>query len=150
MAGAKQGEVQIQTEGDIVSARQAARNAALALGFGLTDQTRIVTTASELARNIFMHAGTGVMRWQVLDDGASGLELVFEDSGPGIADVAQALQEGFTTSEGLGLGLPGSKRLMDEMEIHSEVGKGTQVKVRKWLPRPVGSQKPKATVHSST
>ena len=127
------GEVSIQSEADIVAARKAVREVAVRLGFGVTDVTRIVTAASELARNSFLYAGSGQMRWQILETaGKSGLELVFEDLGPGIADIEQAMQEGYTSSGGLGMGLPGTKRLMDEMEICSEPGKGTRVTVRKW------------------
>jgi serine/threonine-protein kinase RsbT len=130
------GEVRLHSESDIVMARKTVRTVAGQMGFGLTDVTRIVTAASELARNAFLYAGSGIMRWQVLTTGSGrGIELTFADNGPGIADIEQALQEGYTTSGGLGLGLPGSKRLMDETNIYSEVGKGTTVVVRKWLRR---------------
>lgn len=128
------GEVPIVSEADIVAARKAVRSAAVALGFGVTDVTRIVTAASELARNIYQHAGTGNMSWKFLAAGdRTGIELIFEDRGPGIPDIGKAMEPGFTTGKGMGLGLPGSKRLMDEMLIHSEVGKGTLVHVKKWL-----------------
>lgn len=131
-----QGEFHVASESDIVTARRLVRNAATDLGFSLTDVTRIVTAASELTRNIYQYAGAGVMRWQPLRrDARVGLELTFEDRGPGIPDVARAMQSGFTTGKGLGLGLPGAKRLMDEMTVQSEVGKGTTVQVRKWLRR---------------
>ncbi len=134
MNNAQAGELRIQSEGDIVSARKAVREAATALGFGLTDVTRIVTAASELTRNIYQYAKAGIVRWRALKlDGRVGLELVFEDHGPGIADVSLAMEAGFSTSRGLGLGLPGAKRLMDEMSIQSQVGKGTLVQIRKWL-----------------
>lgn len=127
------GEVAIASEVDIVSARKAVREAAVKLGFGVTDVTRIVTAASELARNTFLYAGTGRMRWRRLStSGKSAIELVFEDNGPGIADIASVMQDGYTSGGGLGMGLPGTKRLMDEMEISSEPGKGTTVTVRKW------------------
>jgi serine/threonine-protein kinase RsbT len=127
------GEVRINSEGDIVTARKIVRAAAVAMGFGVTDVTRIVTAASELTRNVFRHAGSGVMYWRQLNTGGQvGLELSFEDRGPGIADIEQAMEIGYTTSGGLGLGLPGAKRLMDEMEIASEVGNGTRVTVKKW------------------
>ena len=130
----RQGEFRIGSESDIVTARKVVRNAATALGFGITDVTRIVTAASELTRNIYHYAGSGVMRWRPLNRNARlGLELVFEDSGPGIPDVAKAMEAGFSTGKGLGLGLPGAKRLMDEMAVQSQVGKGTTVEVRKWL-----------------
>jgi serine/threonine-protein kinase RsbT len=127
-------ELAIEDEGDVVAARQMVRQAAQAVGFGVTDTTRIVTAASELTRNICNHAGAGVMRVRSIDeDGRSAIELEFVDQGPGIPDVAQAMEEGYSTSGGLGLGLPGSKRLMDEMEVESAVGRGTTVRVRKWL-----------------
>lgn len=126
-------EVSFASEGDIVTMRKMVREVATRMGFGITDVTRIITAATELARNAFRYAGSGTMRWQQVDSGGKvGLELVFEDHGPGIADINEALREGFTTSKGLGMGLPGSKRLMDEMEIHSTVGQGTVVTVRKW------------------
>jgi serine/threonine-protein kinase RsbT len=128
-----QAEVPIQKEADIVLARRAVREAASRLGFGATDTTRIVTAASELARNVFRYACPGVMRLHQLDDGdRSGLELQFEDHGPGIANAERGLREGFPTSGGLGLGLRGAKRLMDEMDVRTEMGKGTLVTVRKW------------------
>ena len=134
MNEALQGEFRIESESDIVTARKIVRDAATALGFGITDVTRIVTAASELTRNIYHYAKSGVMRWRVLNDGdGTGLELTFEDHGPGIPDVAKAMEMGFSTGKGLGMGLPGSKRLMDEMTIESTVGQGTTVRVRKWL-----------------
>ena len=127
------GEVSIHSEADIVAARKAVRDVAVGLGFGVTDVTRIVTAASELARNSFLYAGSGRMSWRIVETAAkSGVELVFADRGPGIDNVEQAMQEGYTTGGGLGMGLPGTKRLMDEMEICSERGKGTTVTVRKW------------------
>jgi len=128
--------VVIESESDIVTVRKAVRYAAEALGFGITDVTRIVTAASELARNIFTYAGSGIMQWRRLStNGAVGIELKFEDNGPGITNIEQAMEGGYSTSGGLGLGLPGAKRLTDEMEINSRVGKGTIVTVRKWLKR---------------
>lgn len=127
-------EVRIQSEADIVMARKAVREAATELGFGVTDVTRIVTAASELTRNIYHYAGSGQMRLRMINlAGRVGLELTFEDHGPGISNVAQAMEPGFSTSKGLGMGLPGAKRLMDEMNIESAAGKGTTVQVRKWL-----------------
>jgi serine/threonine-protein kinase RsbT len=129
----RQREVLIRSESDIVTTRRTVRDVAKALGFGITDVTRIVTATSELARNIVLYAGSGVMRWrEVARSGGIGVELTLEDNGPGIASIEQAMQEGYTTSGGLGLGLPGTKRLMDEFEIASEVGKGTRITVRKW------------------
>jgi len=130
---ADRGSVPIDDESHIVTVRKTTREVATRLGFGITDVTRIVTAASELARNVFHYAGTGVMRWSILDeDTRIGIELTFEDHGPGIADVEKAMQEGYTTSGGLGMGLPGTKRLMDEMQIQSQIGQGTTVVVRKW------------------
>jgi serine/threonine-protein kinase RsbT len=129
-----QGEFQITSENDIVMARKVVRDAATTMGFGITDVTRIVTAASELTRNIYHYAKSGVMHWRSLNQGARvALELTFEDNGPGIPDVEKAMEMGFSTGKGLGMGLPGSKRLMDEMTIESTVGKGTTVVVRKWL-----------------
>ncbi len=126
-------EVALRTESDIVAVRKSVREAATRLGFGITDVTRIITAASELARNVFLYAGSGVVRYRVLNHSDKvGLELVVEDHGPGIADIEQAMQPGYTTGRGLGYGLPGAKRLMDEMEIESEAGKGTKITVKKW------------------
>jgi len=128
--------VVIESESDIVTARKAVRDVAEALGFGITDVTRIVTAASELARNVFIYAGSGIMQWRRLStNGAVGIELKFEDNGPGITNIEQAMEGGYSTSGGLGLGLPGAKRLVDEMEINSQIGKGTIVTIRKWLKR---------------
>jgi serine/threonine-protein kinase RsbT len=134
MTEAEQGTVPIQSESDIIVARRAVRDVATRLCFGVTDVTRIITAASELARNIFVHAGSGVMRWSTLRrNSQAGVELAFDDHGPGIPDIDLAMKPGYATQGGLGLGLPGSKRLMDEMEIRSVVGQGTTVTVRKWL-----------------
>ena len=136
MESEREQEVRIESESDIVAVRKAVRQVAAPLGFGVTDVTRIVTAASELARNVLHYAGSGIMRWQNLHiEGKVGIELVFEDPGPGIPNIEQAMEEGYTTGNGLGMGLPGTKRLMDEMGIESEVGKGTTVTVRKWLRR---------------
>lgn len=136
MSNVRQGEVPINSEGDIITARRVVRDTVSGLGFGITDVTRIVTAASELTRNIYSYASSGIMRWRVLDMGnGPGIELAFADRGPGIADIAQAMEMGYTTGGGLGMGLPGAKRLMDEMEIQSTVGQGTTVTVRKWLRR---------------
>jgi serine/threonine-protein kinase RsbT len=129
-----QGEIRITSENEIVMARKVVRDAATALGFGITDVTRIVTAASELTRNIYHYAMSGVVYWRELKHGTdTGLELTFEDHGPGIPDIEKAMEVGFSTGKGMGLGLPGSKRLMDEMTIESKVGIGTTVVVRKWL-----------------
>ncbi len=128
------GEMAIHCESDLIQARKLVRELTTDLGFGVTDVTRIITAASELVRNIYRFAGAGVMQWQVLEqDRRVGVELSFVDHGPGIADVEVAMQPGFTSGNGMGMGLPGIKRLMDEMELKTEVGKGTDVTVRKWL-----------------
>lgn len=128
-----QGERVIDSEADIVHVRRLLREAATALGFGIADVTRVVTAASELARNIVHFARQGRVRWRAVDRGAEvGIEIVFEDQGPGIPDVGAALREGWSTSGGAGLGLPGSRRLTDELELRSEPGRGTTVTIRKW------------------
>jgi serine/threonine-protein kinase RsbT len=133
MRAEPQGAMPIRSESDIVTTRRTMRKVAQGLGFGITDVTRIVTAASEPARNVVLYAGSGVIRWRELGlSGKVGVELTLEDNGPGITNIEQAMQEGYTTSGGLGLGLPGTKRLMDEFEIASEVGKGTRITVRKW------------------
>lgn len=127
------GELAIKTERDIVAARRTIREAAIQLGFSETDVTRIVTAASELARNIFKYAGEGMMRWRSMQsDGRAGIELQFVDRGPGIADIPLAFQEGYSTSRGMGMGLPGAKRLMDDLKIESAAGKGTSITLKKW------------------
>ena len=127
-------EIVIRVEGDIVLVRKRIREAAKSAGFGGTDVTRIVTAASELARNIFKYVGKGTVNCTRVENGnRQGLTIVFKDQGPGISDVAQVMQPGYTTSNGLGMGLPGSKRLMDEMSIDSAPGKGTMIVVSKWL-----------------
>ena len=125
--------IDIRSEDDIVVARTAARDLAGQLDFSLIDKTRIATAVSELARNTLVHGGGGRMEMRRRVNGASdGILCVFVDEGKGIADIEQALGDGFTTNGGLGHGLPGSRRLMDEMTIESEPGKGTRVEVTKW------------------
>ena len=127
-------KIDIRSEGDIVSVRQAVRKECARIGFGLTDVTRIVTAASELARNVFRYAGQGtVYMTSALRDVVPGVELKFSDQGPGIPDVDAAMTMGFSTRKGLGLGLPGARRLMDDMVVTSQVGVGTTVIIRKWL-----------------
>ena len=135
MVEAAEKRVPIKDEYDIVMARSAGKNVAKEVGFGIVDQTRIATAISELARNIIVHAVEGMVEIrQVYGDGGNvGLEVVAVDHGPGIPDVEQAMRDGFTTGKGLGAGLGGAKRLVDEFEIDSAVGKGTKVSVRKWL-----------------
>ena len=118
---------------DVVGVRQVVREWAVACGFSLVDQTKIVTAASELARNAVLYGGGGTVRLEALNDGARrGLRLTFEDQGPGIPDIAQALRDGFTTGGGLGLGLGGARRLVNEFEIDSRPGEGTRVAVTRW------------------
>src|SRR5262245_47613252 len=110
----------IRSDPDLVGVRQVVREWAVAGGFSLVDQTKLVTAASELARNVLRHAGGGLLELEALNDGARrGLRLVFEDQGPGIADVEQALRDGFTTAGGLGLGLGGARRLVNDFQIES-------------------------------
>ena len=133
MLMAKDETMPVRTSEDIFWVRQAVRAWAVELGFGLVDQTRLVTAASELARNTMDHGGGGTMRLEALDEGAHpGLRLTFEDHGPGIADVELALQDGYTTASGLGLGLGGAKRLASEFEIESRLGEGTRVCITRW------------------
>jgi serine/threonine-protein kinase RsbT len=123
----------IGTSEDVVYVRRVVRQWAIAAGFGLVDQTKMVTAASELARNTVLHGGGGRVRLEALDEGARrGLRVTFEDEGPGIANVELALRDGFTTGSGLGLGLGGSKRLVDEFEIESKRGEGTRVTITRW------------------
>jgi serine/threonine-protein kinase RsbT len=123
----------VRAEADVVLVRQAVRKWAGELGFSLVDQTKVVTAASELARNTLIHGGGGTVRLEALNDGPRrGLRLTFEDQGPGIPDLELALRDGYTTGGGLGLGLSGSKRLMSEFDIASRVGEGTRVTVVKW------------------
>lgn len=121
------------TEADIVASRQKVRVLALQLKFSLVDQTKMITAASELSRNTVVHGGGGAMRWELLDDGVRrGLRLHFEDRGPGIADLRLALTDGWTSGGGMGLGLPGSKRLVHEFDVQSTPGEGTRVSITRW------------------
>jgi anti-sigma regulatory factor (Ser/Thr protein kinase) len=123
------------TDGDIVEARMATRALAADVGFTGTDLVMIATAVSEVARNIIEYAKQGeVVLSVVLNNSRRGVEVVARDQGPGIADIEQAMREGFSTSRGLGLGLPGSRRLMDEFRIESQLGRGTTITMRKWLP----------------
>ena len=133
MASPKSETFPIRTEHDVVRVRQAVREASLALRFSLVDQTKIVTAASELARNTLIHGGGGELLLESLNNGARpGLRLTFTDQGPGIPDLTLAMKEGYTTGTGLGLGLSGSKKLVSEFDIHSELGRGTRVTVTRW------------------
>lgn len=123
----------IRGSDDVVAVRQLMRDWAIDLGFSLVDQTKLVTAASELARNVVTYAKTGEVRVESLNDGPKrGLRLIFEDQGPGIADLQLALRDGFTTGNGLGLGLSGAKRLSNEFAIDSEPGRGTKVTIVRW------------------
>jgi serine/threonine-protein kinase RsbT len=123
----------IRADEDVVATRQLVRELALLLGFNLVDQTKVVTAASELARNVLQHGGGGTVTASALnDDHRRGLRLVFEDSGPGIADIPLAMKDGYTTGGGLGLGLGGAKRLSNEFEIESTPGTGTRVTIARW------------------
>jgi serine/threonine-protein kinase RsbT len=123
----------LKSSSDVVLARQKVRQWAIELRFSLVDQTKLVTAASELARNALDHGKGGQMAIEHVANGVkAGLRLVFEDQGPGIPDVEQALKDGFTTGSGMGLGLGGSKRLVNEFSIQSEVGKGTRITIARW------------------
>ena len=133
MALLKHEQMAVGSSADVVRVRQQVRAWASELGFGLVDQTKIVTAASELARNTVDYGGGGTVRLEALNDGPRrGLRLVFEDKGPGIPDVELALKDGYTTGNGLGLGLGGSRRLVNDFSICSHVGQGTRVEVTKW------------------
>ena len=123
----------IRSSEDIVIVRQAVRRKAIGLGFGLVDQTKFVTAASELARNTLDYGGGGTVQIELVqNDLKRGIRLVFEDQGPGIADIELALTEGYTSGHGMGLGLSGAKRLSNEFEIWSQVGEGTRVSIVRW------------------
>jgi len=123
----------VTSSADIVLVRQIVRKWAVELGFSLIDQTKIVTAASELARNMVDYGGGGKLQLEALSEGIRrGLRLTFEDQGPGIPDIELALKDGYTTGGGLGLGLSGSKRLVNEFEIVSRVGEGTRIAITKW------------------
>ncbi len=126
--------IPLECEHDIVIARGEVRQMAVALGFRVIDQTRLATVASELARNVVKYAKRGLLIAQPTQSahGRTGLRLIFEDSGPGIPDIDSAMRDGFSTGGGLGKGLPGSKRLVDEFKIESMPGRGTRVTVARW------------------
>jgi serine/threonine-protein kinase RsbT len=127
------GELPLGNEHDIVLARQAVRRMAQDQRFSLVDQTKMVTAASELARNALIYGGGGTMKWQVLLDGTkAGLRLSFEDQGPGIPNLDLAMTDGWTSGHGLGLGLTGARRLVNEFELDSQVGVGTRVTITRW------------------
>ena len=123
----------IRNSDDIVNVRQVVRKAAISCGFNLVDQTKIVTAASELARNTVVYGGGGLLQMEILNtSGRCGVKLVFEDKGPGIPDIEMALRDGYTSGGGLGMGLGGARRLSNEFEIQSKVGQGTRIAITKW------------------
>jgi serine/threonine-protein kinase RsbT len=125
--------ITLHSEADIVQSRQIVRKWATEMGLGLVDLTKIVTAASELARNMVVYGGGGTLTLEILSEGIRrGLRLVFKDQGPGIPDIELALTDGYTTGKGMGLGLSGAKRLCNEFEIKTEVGKGTRVMIARW------------------
>ena len=127
-------KIEIASDIDVSSSRKIVREECQRFGFSITDITRIVTAASELSRNILLYAGRGTLELNKVElDGKIGIELIFEDEGPGIEEFEKSMENGFENFNGLGLGLRGAKRLMDDMEIQSEVGKGTKITVKKWL-----------------
>ena len=134
--GSRQWRVDVAGEEGIVAGRQQAREAAKGLGFGAVDQSRIATAVSELARNVVRYATGSCGDVQISElatpENGIGLEIVVRDEGPGIANVEQSLRDGFSSGQGLGMGLPGTRRLMDEMTIDSVPGRGTTVTIRKW------------------
>jgi serine/threonine-protein kinase RsbT len=133
MAVLRHEERPVRTSEDVVGVRRVVREWSVAAGFSLVDQTKMVTAASELARNALEYGGGGTVTLELLNDGRKrGLRLVFEDQGPGIANIELALRDGFSSGNGLGLGLGGAKRLAHEFEIESAPGKGTRVGIVRW------------------
>jgi len=129
----RQGSQPIAIEQDVVLARQTARKLSIECGLRLVDQTKLITAASELARNAVIYGGGGHMDWELLEDGTRrGLRLIFRDEGPGIPDVKLAMTDGWTSGGGLGLGLTGARRLVDEFSLESAPGAGTRVTICKW------------------
>jgi serine/threonine-protein kinase RsbT len=129
----KSDRLEIRSSDDVVLVRQAVRKWTTELGFSLVDQTKMITAASELARNTVDYGGGGTVRLEALAAGIrKGLRLTFEDHGPGIADIDLALKDGYTTGNGMGLGLSGSKRLVNEFELESRPGEGTRVAITRW------------------
>ncbi len=132
MAVVSSENVPVTSEPDVVTVRRRVREVSAQLGLSLVDQTKIITAASELARNTIIYGGGGSMQVQTLNGPRVGLRLTFEDHGPGIPDIELALRDGFTTGSGLGLGLGGSKRLVNEFEIVSRPGEGTRITITRW------------------
>jgi serine/threonine-protein kinase RsbT len=126
--------IPIERDADIVTARQVGRELAATIGFAKTDQTLIATAISEVARNILVYAKRGEILLRVLDEGSGrGILVEARDKGPGIADVTLAMRDGYSTVKSLGLGLPGARRLMDDLQVHTELGIGTTVRMKKWV-----------------
>jgi serine/threonine-protein kinase RsbT len=126
-------ELPLRTQEDVVFVRQKTRSQAVAIGLSLVDQTKFVTAASELARNTVIHGGGGTVRLEIVEASLKrGIRLTFEDQGPGIRDVEQALRDGYTTGTGMGLGLGGARRLASEFKIDSKPGVGTKVSITQW------------------
>jgi serine/threonine-protein kinase RsbT len=133
MAVSKTDTLEVRSSTDVVLIRQAVRSWTAELGFSLVDQTKMITAASELARNSLEYGGGGRVLFESLQVGTKrGLRLAFEDKGPGIADISLAMKDGYTSGKGLGLGLSGAKRLVNEFEIQSTVGEGTRVTITRW------------------
>ena len=128
-----EGSMVLATEQDIVMSRQTVRKLTQQINFSLVDQTKMITAASELSRNTVVYGGGGEMRWQVVSQGPkTGLRLAFEDKGPGIPDLTLALTDGWTSGKGMGVGLSGSRRLVNEFDIRTAVGEGTCVTITRW------------------
>jgi serine/threonine-protein kinase RsbT len=133
MAVLRDEHIPVRSVDDIIKARQLVRDSAIAQGLSLVDQTKLITAASELARNTLVHGKGGDMRLEMLNDGARrGVRVTFSDQGPGITDMALAMKDGYSSGGGLGLGLGGAKRLVNEFAIESEPGKGTKVMILRW------------------
>jgi serine/threonine-protein kinase RsbT len=133
MPVARSEALELRSAADVVSVRQTVRTRAIEAGFSLVDQTKMVTAASEIARNTIDYGGGGIATLELIVEGARrGLRLIFEDKGPGISDIQQAMTDHFTTGNGLGLGLGGARRLVNEFHISSRVGEGTRVVITRW------------------
>jgi serine/threonine-protein kinase RsbT len=122
----------LKSEPDVVHVRRRVREVSAQMGFSLVDQTKVVTAASELARNTIIYGGGGIVQLESLNGPRTGLRLIFEDKGPGIPDIELALKNGYTTGSGMGLGLGGAKRLVNDFDIESRVGEGTKVTITRW------------------
>ena len=129
----RSGQMPLHNEQQIVATRQTVRSLCQMLKFSLVDQTKMITAASELSRNTLIHGKGGHMNWAIIEvNGKQALQFIFEDTGPGIKDLKMAMTDGFTTGMGMGLGLPGSKRLVNDFKIETELGQGTRVSITKW------------------